>query len=52
MNNSKIVTQKIKVTNTRMGEKKLVLKIKVSFTLQGKKIEHMATCSGFPDGQY
>merc|ERR1711935_45477 len=47
-NNSKIVTQKIKVTNTRMGEKSLVLKLKVSFTLQGKKIEHMTTCSGFP----
>ena len=51
-NNSKIVTQKIKVTNTRMGEKNLVLKLKVSFTLQGKKIEHMTTCSGFPSGQY
>ena len=52
VNNSKIVTQKIKVTNTRMGEKNLVLKLKVSFTLQGKKIEHMTTCSGFPSGQY
>lgn len=51
-NNSKIVTQKIKVTNTRMGEKNLVLKVKVSFTLQGQKIEHMATCSGFPSGEY
>jgi len=51
-NNSKIVTQKIKVTNSRMGEKNLVLKLKVSFTLQGKKIEHMATCSGFPAGLY
>jgi len=51
-NNSKIVTQKIKVTNTRLGEKNLVLKVKVSFTLQGKKIEHMTTCSGFPSGEY
>eukprot|EP00536_Pseudo-nitzschia_multiseries_P012397 jgi/Psemu1/208475/e_gw1.471.45.1 len=51
-NNSKIVTQKIKVTNTRLGEKNLVLKLKVSFTLQGKKIEHLATCSGFPSGQF
>jgi len=50
--NSKIVTQKIKVTNTRMGEKNLVLKLKVGFTLQGQKIEHMTTCSGFPSGQY
>lgn len=51
-NNSTIVTQKIKVTNTRMGEKNLVLKIKACFTLQGKKIEHMVTCSGFPAGEY
>jgi len=51
-NTSKIVTQKIKVTNTRLGEKNLVLKIKVSFTLQGQKIEHMVTCSGFPSGEY
>merc|ERR1712032_431589 len=51
-NNSKMVTQKIKITNTRMGEKNLVLKVRVSFTLQGKKIEHMATCSGFPAGEY
>ncbi len=51
-NSSKIVTQKIKVTNTRMGEKNLVLKLKVSFTLQGQKIEHMTTCSGFPSGEY
>jgi len=52
VNNSTIVTQKIKVTNTRMGEKNLVLKIKACFTLQGKKIEHMVTCSGFPAGEY
>jgi AP-1 complex subunit gamma-1 len=51
-NNSKIVTQKIKVTNTKMGEKNLVLKLKVSFTLQGQKTEHMTTCSGFPSGEY
>lgn len=51
-NNSKVVTQKIKVTNTRLGQKKLILKMKASFTLQGKKIEHMATCSGFPSGDF
>ena len=52
MNNSKIVTQKIKVTNSQMGTKNLMLKLKVSFTLQGRKIEHMATCGGFPSGEY
>lgn len=52
MNNSKIVTQKIKVSNSQLGTKNLMLKLKVSFTLQGRKIEHMATCSGFPAGEY
>lgn len=52
MNTSKIVTQKIKVTNSQLGTKNLMLKLKVSFTLQGRKIEHMATCGGFPAGEY
>jgi AP-1 complex subunit gamma-1 len=52
MNTSKIVTQKIKVTNTQLGTKNLMLKLKVSFTLQGRKIEHLATCGGFPAGEY
>lgn len=51
-NNPKLVTQKIKVTNSMLGTKNLMLKLKVSFTLQGNKIEHMATCSAFPAGQY
>ena len=51
-NQGKIVTQKIKVTNSMLGTKNLMLKVKVSFTLQGAKTEHMATCSGFPAGEY
>ena len=51
-NNSKLVTQKIRVTNSMVGQKNLMLKLKVSFTLQGNKVEHMATCSGFPNGEY
>ena len=51
-NTSKLVTQKIKVTNSMLGTKNLMLKLKVSFTLQGNKVEHMATCSGFPAGEY
>ena len=50
--NTKLVTQKIKVTNSMLGTKNLMLKLKVSFTLQGNKTEHMATCSGFPPGEY
>jgi len=50
--NPKLVTQKIKVTNTMLGTKNLMLKVKISFTLNGSKVEHLATCSGFPAGQY
>jgi len=52
MGNAMPVTQKIKVTNTMLGTKNLMLKVKVSFTLQGSKTEHLATCSGFPAGEY
>jgi AP-1 complex subunit gamma-1 len=52
MNTSKIVTQKIKVVNSQLGTKNLMLKLKISFTLQGRKVEHMATCGGFPAGEY
>jgi AP-1 complex subunit gamma-1 len=52
VNNSTIVTQKIKVTNAQLGTKNLMLKLKLTFTLQGRKVEHMATCSGFPAGEY
>jgi len=50
--NPKMVTQKIKVTNSMLGTKNLMLKVKVSFTLNGEKVEHLATCSGFPAGEY
>ena len=50
--NAMPVTQKIKVTNSMIGTKNLMLKLKVSFTLQGVKTEHLATCSGFPAGEY
>ena len=48
----KEVTQRITVTNSMLGTKNLMLKVKVGFTSQGQKIETMATCSGFPPGQY
>jgi AP-1 complex subunit gamma-1 len=50
--NAKVVTQKVNVTNSMLGTKNLVLKLKISFTLNGQKMEHMATCSGFPPGEY
>ena len=51
-NHTKVVTQKIKVTNSMLGKKNLMLKLKVGFTLKGAKVDHMATCSGFPAGEY
>ena len=50
--NAQTITQTINVTNTMLGTKNLMLKLKVSFSTNGNKIEHMATCSGFPAGQY
>jgi len=50
--NNKAVTQSINVTNTQLGTKNLMLKIKVGFTSKGTKIEHMATCNSFPAGKY
>jgi AP-1 complex subunit gamma-1 len=51
-NNNKQVTQTIQVTNSMLGTKNLMLKLKLCFTSKGQKIEHMATQSGFPAGQY
>jgi AP-1 complex subunit gamma-1 len=48
----KIVTQSITVTNSMMGTKNLMLKLKLGFTSKGTKIEHMATCSSFPAGKF
>ena len=48
----KEVTQKVTVTNSMLGTKNLVLKLKIGFTSNGQKIDHLATCSGFPPGQY
>ena len=49
---TKEVTQTISVTNTMLGTKNLMLKLKASFTSKGTKVEHTCTCSGFPAGQY
>lgn len=50
--NGKKITQKIDVANSMLGTKNLMLKLKLSFTSKGQKMEHTATCSGFPAGQY
>jgi AP-1 complex subunit gamma-1 len=50
--NQKQVTQKVTLINSMLGQKNLALKLKIGFTLKGQKLEQMATCSGFPPGQY
>lgn len=49
---AKGITQTISVTNTMLGTKSLMLKVKASFTSKGTKVEHTTTCSAFPAGQY
>eukprot|EP00587_Corethron_hystrix_P001175 CAMPEP_0113321680 /NCGR_PEP_ID=MMETSP0010_2-20120614/15081_1 /TAXON_ID=216773 ORGANISM="Corethron hystrix, Strain 308" /NCGR_SAMPLE_ID=MMETSP0010_2 /ASSEMBLY_ACC=CAM_ASM_000155 /LENGTH=902 /DNA_ID=CAMNT_0000179889 /DNA_START=136 /DNA_END=2845 /DNA_ORIENTATION=- /assembly_acc=CAM_ASM_000155 len=44
------VFQKIHITNSMRGQKKIVLKIKVDFMSAGIKKDHVVTCSGFPEG--
>lgn len=51
-NQAKPIIQKISVTNSMLGTKNLMLKLKLSFTLNGQKIDHMVTQSGFPAGEY
>jgi AP-1 complex subunit gamma-1 len=50
--NGQLVTQKVNLTNSMLGTKNLMLKLKLGFTSKGQKMDHMATCSGFPAGQY
>jgi len=49
---SKNVTQTIKVTNTKLGVKNLMIKLKISFTANGNKFDHMETCGNFPAGDF
>jgi len=51
-NKNKQVTQKIEVTNSMLGTKNLMLKLKLGFTSKGAKVDHTATQSGFPAGEY
>lgn len=51
-NVSSQVTQSIFVVNSKLGQKNLMLKVKLGFTLNGTKFDHMATVSGFPVGEF
>lgn len=49
---TKEVTQVINVDNSMIGTKSLMMKLKISFTLKGKKMEFQQTCNSFPTGDF
>jgi len=51
-NGANDVTQTITVSNSLLGKKSLMLKLKIAFTSNGTKVEHTATFSGFPSGEF
>ena len=48
-NESGSVTQEIKVTNMQHGQKKLMMKLKVSFDLGDEHVDEMTQISDFPE---
>jgi len=47
---TKEVIQTILVSNSMLNTKKLMMKVKISFSLKGQKFEHQFTCNNFPSG--
>lgn len=47
-NSNGTVTQNIKLNNQSQGEKNIVLKLKISYVIGGKKVEDMTSVSSFP----
>jgi len=43
-------TQQVNITNSMVGQKKIVLKIKLAYVACGTKKDHIVTCSSFPEG--
>jgi len=44
------VTQSIKISNSMVGTKKVMMKLKLSYTVGGKKVDAQATANQFPMG--
>jgi AP-1 complex subunit gamma-1 len=44
------VTQSIKIVNSQKGVKKVMLKLKISYSVGGNKVETTATANQFPAG--
>jgi len=49
---TKEVTQVTNVDNSMIGTKNLMMKLKISFTLKGQKMEFTETCNGFTSGKF
>eukprot|EP00005_Dracoamoeba_jomungandri_P004247 CAMPEP_0174259080 /NCGR_PEP_ID=MMETSP0439-20130205/7962_1 /TAXON_ID=0 /ORGANISM="Stereomyxa ramosa, Strain Chinc5" /LENGTH=834 /DNA_ID=CAMNT_0015342833 /DNA_START=45 /DNA_END=2549 /DNA_ORIENTATION=+ len=49
-NSSGKLTQQLKIENSLQGQKSLLLKIKVEYTIGGNKVTEQATISNFPPG--
>lgn len=49
-NNSGVVTQRLKITNTQHKVKPLLMRIMVNYTLNGQQVSQQHTCPAFPAG--
>jgi AP-1 complex subunit gamma-1 len=49
-NGGNSVTQSIKITNSMVGTKKVMMKLKISYMVNGQKVEAQATANQFPAG--
>ena len=43
------VTQEMKITNSMQGEKSIILKLKITYSVHGRGVEEQATVSNFPN---
>jgi AP-1 complex subunit gamma-1 len=43
------VTQEIKITNSMQGEKNIMLKLKITYSVNGRNVEEMAQVNNFPN---
>ena len=47
---SNAVTQLMKISNSQLGSKKIMLKLRISYVVNGQRIEKTPTANNFPDG--
>lgn len=47
-NSTELVSQEIRVTNSQQGTKNVILKLKISYKVNGNDVVEQATVSNFP----